>query len=120
VFLQSTSIIRLEIAADGRSATIEGEGRLNGRTGYQFFATIGDRSAAGQRDTFRLQITGPRDFQYDSLAHAENNGRIDRFGDIRIMPVRPRTLIDFLMARDAAFAQIGSPALSNTRFVVRR
>jgi hypothetical protein len=39
---QSIAIVQLEIQSDGRRAIFEGEGKLNGRSGYQFVVTIED------------------------------------------------------------------------------
>jgi hypothetical protein len=116
---QSTAINRLEISADGRRASFFGEGRFNGRAGYEFVVTIEDRSPLGERDIFRIQITGPNDFRYDSLEHAEEDGRIDRRGNIRIDPRRQRTLVGSSLARGLAFDEIGATVSATTSRTAR-
>jgi VCBS repeat-containing protein len=89
-FFNGTQITGFQIDEGGRLASFSGVGRLNGRSGYEFTVHLEDNSGPNRgRDKFRIEITG-RGLDYDSLDHAINGGRIDRKGDIRIQPQRPR------------------------------
>jgi VCBS repeat-containing protein len=86
LFFRSTRITSFRIEPDGRIASFSGVGMLNGRNGYAFTVHVEDRASANRSgDRFRIEITG-RGTDYDSLEHATNGGRIDRFGDIRVRP----------------------------------
>ncbi len=113
LFFTATTIDQLNIAADGSKAVLAGIGRVNGRSGFRFVVTIEDGARRMRRDTFRIEITGPIDFQYDSLQHAEQGGRIDRVGEIRIMPVQPMVFASFAsLARQAVFADLAADSTS--------
>ena len=63
-----------DVASDGKSVRITGSATVNGVAGYRFEATAEDRSPSGKDDRFRIKITGPGDFSYDS----RTGGRSDR------------------------------------------
>ncbi len=109
LFFTATTIEQLNIAADGSKAVLSGIGRVNGRSGFRFVVTIEDGARRMRRDTFRIEITGPIDFEYDSLQHAEQGGRIDRLGDIRITPVQPMVFASRAsLARQVVFADLAT------------
>lgn len=85
----STTISTVEFSADGRSAKITGQGRVNGQTGYDFVVNVSDLGSRDGKDTFRIEIRKGTEFEYDSLKFAEDDGRIDRRGDIRIQAPTP-------------------------------
>ena len=86
IFFRSTRITSFRIEPDGRLASFSGVGTVNGRGGYAFTVHVEDRASANRAgDRFRIEITG-RSIDYNSLDHAIHNGRIDRFGDIRVRP----------------------------------
>jgi T5SS/PEP-CTERM-associated repeat protein len=94
VDLRSTVIHLLRIDRDGKTATVAGTATVNGHAGYAFEATAEDRSASGHNDRFRIVITGPAlteggpQFHYDSAADSTTAGRIDRGGNVVIIPSR--------------------------------
>jgi VCBS repeat-containing protein len=65
VVLQSTSISYLRVDADG-GATISGAATVNGRSGYGFTLYLDDRGEPGRKDSFRIVISGPGGFLFDS------------------------------------------------------
>ena len=79
---KSTSYQWMVIA--GAKAQFKGEGALNGVSGYSFivFATDGQRSGAGEPDSFRIRITGPGDgLVYDNQrGEPEADGAIASLG----------------------------------------
>src|SRR5262249_1179431 len=82
--LQSESITFLRVESDGVRATIRGTATVNGVRGYTFTVTVEDRGEPGVRtDRFRIQITGPGGFSYDSLDFATLAGLLDS-GNIQV------------------------------------
>jgi VCBS repeat-containing protein len=64
--LQSTSISYVRVESDGVRATISGTATVNGKSGYSFTAYLDDHGQPGRGDSFRIVITGPGGFVYDS------------------------------------------------------
>ena len=98
LFFRSTRITAFRIEDDGRMASFSGVGMLNGRSGYTFTVHLADNASPNRGlDRFRIEISG-RGVDYDSLDHAVNDGRIDRLGEIRLLPERnvPRPIAQFL------------------------
>ncbi len=90
-FFNATEVTGFQIDEGGRLASFSGVGRLNGRSGYRFTVFLEDHAGPNRgRDHFRIEIIG-HGLEYNSLDHAINGGRIDRNGDIRIQPQRPRS-----------------------------
>jgi VCBS repeat-containing protein len=67
--LRSTSISYLRVESDGVRATISGTATVNGKAGYTFTVYLADRGEPARRDSFRIVVTGPDEFLYDSSAH---------------------------------------------------
>src|SRR5262249_7942799 len=66
--LHSTAITRVSINADGVHASFQGTATVNGRAGYSFTVFVEDNGEPGAgKDRFRIQISGPEGFSYDSL-----------------------------------------------------
>jgi VCBS repeat-containing protein len=83
--LHSTAITLVSINADGVHAMFQGTATVNGRDGYRFTVFVEDNGEpGGGRDRFRIQISGPDGFGYDSLDYATLGGRLDRAGNIQI------------------------------------
>jgi hypothetical protein len=80
VNLRGGDIDRFEVAGDGKSVTIGGSATVNGREGFRFELTATDKSNSGRDDRFRIRVTGPDHFAYDS----GGNDRLDR-GNIVIL-----------------------------------
>lgn len=80
--LQSTSITYLRVESDGSHATIRGTAKVNGTSGYTFTVYVSDHGESGRNDTFRIVITGPNGFAYDSSEFTDND-RLDG-GNIQI------------------------------------
>jgi VCBS repeat-containing protein len=74
--LQSTSISYVRVESDGVRATISGTATVNGKSGYSFTAYLDDRGEPGRGDSFRIVITGPDGFLYDSSAY-DADGLLD-------------------------------------------
>ncbi|MCI0379173.1 MAG: Ig-like domain-containing protein [Gemmataceae bacterium] len=82
--LESTSITSLSISENGRVGIITGAARVNGRTGYTFTVIIEDNGeGVRSEDKFRILITGPDGFQYDSIDWASAAGIVEG-GNIQI------------------------------------
>jgi VCBS repeat-containing protein len=64
--LQSTAINYFRVESDGIRARIGGTATVNGVAGYNFTMYLADRGEPGREDTFRIVITGPQLFSYDS------------------------------------------------------
>jgi VCBS repeat-containing protein len=78
ILLQSTAITFVRVEADGMTATISGTATVNGVAGYTFTVTVADRGEPGVgKDTFRIRITGPGGFTYDSADYAPLGGVLD-------------------------------------------
>jgi VCBS repeat-containing protein len=76
VLLHAAKVQSFRVEADGR-AVISGTAKVNGRSGYQFTVTVHDRGSPGRgRDSYRIQITGPGGFSYDSLDGVLTAGNI--------------------------------------------
>jgi len=83
--LHSTEITLLRVAPDAKSAMFSGTGRVNGQAGYSFTVWVEDHGEPGAgRDRFRIQITGPGGFNYDSARLASKGGLLDKGGNIQI------------------------------------
>src|SRR5262249_20859030 len=83
--LHSTAITLVSINADGVHATLQGTATVNGRDGYRFTVFVEDNGEpGGGTDKFRIQISGPDGFDYDSLDYATLGGLLDRGGNIQI------------------------------------
>jgi hypothetical protein len=85
--LASTSITSFRIEADGHHASFSGTAKVNSKMGYTFTVTVEDPDTATNHpdendegesgkgvDRFRIQISGPAGFSYDSDAYASNAG----------------------------------------------
>jgi VCBS repeat-containing protein len=81
--LASTSITYLRVEADGIHATIGGTATVNGVGGYTFTVYVEDNGEPGRNDKFRIVLTGPRGFAYDSLDYALLGGLLDS-GNIQV------------------------------------
>jgi VCBS repeat-containing protein len=78
VSLTGTAIQSFRVDATGTRAVITGSAAVNGRTGYTFTVTVQDLGEPGVgHDTFRIQITGPHGYDFDSLDYAVNLGVLD-------------------------------------------
>ena len=75
--LRSGDIDVFELSGNGKVATIGGAASVNGRDGYRFEITAEDKSSSGRNDRFRILITGPDGFRYDS-GSGSGGDRIDR------------------------------------------
>lgn len=83
--LHSTSIDYIGIRPDRIRGRFTGTATINGVAGYRFEVRIEDRAEPGARiDKFRITITGPGGFHYDSNDHASLGGLLDRGGNIQI------------------------------------
>jgi VCBS repeat-containing protein len=83
IHLASTSITYLRVEADGVHATIGGTATVNGVGGYTFMVYVEDNGEPGRGDKFRIVLTGPGDFAYDSLDYAILGGVLDS-GNIQV------------------------------------
>jgi VCBS repeat-containing protein len=84
VTLDSTTIQSFRLEAGGTRAVITGSATVNGRAGYTFTVIVEDLAEPGVgHDTFRIQITGPHGYDYDSLDYAVNLGVLDG-GNIQV------------------------------------
>jgi VCBS repeat-containing protein len=84
VTLDSTTIQSFRVDAGGTRAVITGSATVNGRAGYTFTVIVEDLGEPGVgHDTFRIQITGPHGYDYDSLDYAGNLGILDG-GNIQV------------------------------------
>jgi uncharacterized delta-60 repeat protein len=84
IVLQSTAITFLRVEADGIHATISGTATVNGVRGYTFTVTVEDRGEPGVgADRFRIRITGPGGFSYDSNDFSPRGGLLDE-GNIQV------------------------------------
>src|SRR5262249_16598166 len=82
--VDSSSISYLRVEADGIHATIRGTARVNGVGGYSFTVYVEDNGEPGvNHDKFRIVITGPGGFAYDSLDYALLGGLLDS-GNIQV------------------------------------
>ena len=83
--LHSTTITLLRVAPDGKSAMFTGTARVNGSAGYNFTVWVEDNGEPGAgRDRFRIEITGPSGFTYDSSRLATKGGLLDKGGNIQV------------------------------------
>ena len=84
ITLRSKSITGFQIDASGQHAVITGTARVNGQAGYTFMVMVSDLANPGRgADKFRILITGPDGFSYDSLNYASAEGLLDS-GNIRV------------------------------------
>lgn len=78
ISLHSTSITSFRVEADGIRGVISGAATVNGRSGYFFTALLEDHGEPGTgADKFRILISGPAGFQYDSLDFASAAGLLE-------------------------------------------
>jgi hypothetical protein len=77
IVLASTAITYLRVESDGVRATVSGTATVNGVAGYSFTIFVEDRGQPGRNDTFRIVITGPAGFFYDSADYTTVGGRLD-------------------------------------------
>ena len=83
--LQGLSIGLIAVSSDRLHAVITGTGTLNGANGFTFTAWVGDGGEPGRgSDTFRIEISGPATYRYDSNAYAIFGGKLDKGGNIQI------------------------------------
>ena len=84
IILRSKSITSFNVDATGKNAVITGTANVNGKAGYTYTVMVSDlRDPGRNHDTFRILISGPNGFAYDSLTHALNNGILDS-GNIKV------------------------------------
>jgi VCBS repeat-containing protein len=83
IHLESTSITYLRVEEDGIRATIRGTATVNGVRGYTFTVFVEDHGEPGRNDKFRIVITGPGGFAYDSADFAVLGGLLDS-GNIQV------------------------------------
>jgi VCBS repeat-containing protein len=83
ISLTSTSITSLRVEADGARATVRGTATVNGVSGYTFTVFVEDNGEPGRNDKFRIVLTGPGGFAYDSLDLALLGGLLDS-GNIQV------------------------------------
>jgi VCBS repeat-containing protein len=78
IVLRSTAIQSFHVDSTGTRAVVKGTAKVNGRAGYTFTVTVDDLGEPGRgRDKFRVQITGPAGFEYDSFDYSMRLGLID-------------------------------------------
>jgi hypothetical protein len=83
--LRSTAITLIAVNPDGMQGMFQGTATLNGRPGYTFTVYVDDNDnpVAGP-DMFRILITGPGGFSYDSDASATLGGLLVKGGHIEV------------------------------------
>src|SRR5262249_44260939 len=81
--LQSTSITYLRMESDGVRATIRGTATVNGVAGFNFTVFVEDNGEPGRNDRFRIVITGPGGFAYDSADFALQGGLLES-GNVQV------------------------------------
>jgi T5SS/PEP-CTERM-associated repeat protein/VCBS repeat-containing protein len=64
--LRSGDIDLFEIGSNGKTLAVAGAASVNGREGYRFEVTAEDKSRSGSNDRFRIRVSGPDGFTYDS------------------------------------------------------
>jgi T5SS/PEP-CTERM-associated repeat protein/VCBS repeat-containing protein len=79
IVLRTTDFDLFDLSRDGRAATIAGTATVNGRDGYRFELQVEDRGGSTSDDRFRIRVTGPAGFSYDS--GLTRGGRIDHGGN---------------------------------------
>ena len=67
----------------GVHATIRGTATVNGVSGYTFTVYVQDNGEPDRNDRFRIVLSGPGDFAYDSLDYALLGGLLDS-GNIQV------------------------------------
>ena len=83
--LKATVITGIAIAPDRVHGIFTGPATMNGVAGYTFVAWIEDWAEPGaQKDKFRITISGPGGFNYDSAQVATKGGILDQGGNIQI------------------------------------
>jgi len=84
IAFESTQISSLRIDADGIHGMITGVGKVNGRSGYSFTVLVEDHGGPGHGgDKFRILLSGPGGFAYDSLDWASAAGVIEA-GNVKV------------------------------------
>jgi CSLREA domain-containing protein len=83
IAVASTSVTYLRVEADGVHAKVRGTATVNGVSGYTFTIYVEDHGEPGRKDTFRIILTGPGGFAYDSLDFALLGGLLDS-GNIQV------------------------------------
>lgn len=87
--LHSTAITLVRVDPDGVRGMFQGTATLNGIAGYTFTVWVEDNGEPGSLvDRFRIEISGPGGFHYDSNDFATRGGLLDRGGNIQVHRVR--------------------------------
>ncbi|HKB00735.1 MAG TPA: Ig-like domain-containing protein, partial [Gemmataceae bacterium] len=82
--LQSTAIRSFHVNAAGTRAVFGGTAKVNGKAGYTFVVIAEDLGEPGAGlDKFRIMITGPAGFQYDSIDFAVAEGVLSQ-GNLQV------------------------------------
>lgn len=83
--LKAVEITTVNVEPDRIHGQISGTATLNGVAGYRFFVELEDIAEPGALvDKFRIRISGPNGFRYDSNVYAVRGGVLDKGGNIQI------------------------------------
>jgi len=113
--LRSSSITLIRVEADGIRGSFEGSATNNGQPGYTFRVDVEDRGEPGTGvDKFRIRITGPAGFSYDSSLYATSGGLLDG-GNIQVHKVpgtpAPPSMFSPAGASGESFVSLGDESL---------
>ena len=73
----------MSAASHGKILMFPAKATVNGVAGYTFTVFVEDNGEPGRNDKFRVQITGPQGYFYDSALYALNLGLLDT-GNIQV------------------------------------
>src|SRR5262249_23614169 len=83
--LHSTAVTLVAMHLDGIHGLFQGTATLNGTAGYSYTVDVEDNAEPGAGvDRFRIRITAPGGFAYDSNSYATRGGLLDKGGNIQV------------------------------------